>query len=127
MIPRPNNQIYKSVLVVWISLSIGSVILAAVNWLRLSNEHEAGIRATAIQDSLNGVMKSVLDAETAQRGFTIAGSEGFLEPLNEAEARLPARFDGLVELVRQDSNLLRQVTELRALAEVSMAFQRKVV
>ena len=127
MVRRPNNQIYKSVVLVWISLSVASVMLAGANWLRLSRQLEMATQATAVQDLVNAIMKSLLDAETAQRGFTISGTEQFLEPLNGAESILPGQFDQLVDLSRKNPPLLKLVTEFRALGEVSMAHQRKAV
>src|SRR5689334_18564509 len=73
MYRQANNQIYKTVVVVWLTLSIASVMLAAVIWLDLSRKLEAANEAVAIQSELDNIFKLLLDAETSQRGFTISG------------------------------------------------------
>jgi signal transduction histidine kinase/CheY-like chemotaxis protein len=127
MIRSPNKQVYKNVVLIWISLSIASVILSGANWFQLSRELKAATQATITQDSINALFQSLIDAETAQRGFTITGDETFLEPLNQAEARLPGQFDKLIGLVHRDPTLLKRATELRELAGVSLAHQRNTV
>ena len=75
MIRRPNNQIYKTVVIVWISLSVASVVLAALNWVQLHRNLKASAQAAAIQEAADAVLKSLLDAETAVRGFAISGMD----------------------------------------------------
>jgi signal transduction histidine kinase/CheY-like chemotaxis protein len=124
---RLNNNVYKTVVIVWISLSVGSVMLAAVNWFQLSKKLMASSEAVALHKATSAVLKLLLDAETAQRGFTISGADYFLDPLKGAEMKLPDQFDRLSALARRDPVLLKQVMDLRAEAEVAMAHQRKVV
>src|SRR5262245_52206238 len=93
MVRRTNNQVYKVVVAVWLTLSVASVVLAAITWVQLSNKLNVARRAVAVREELDAVLSSLLDAETAQRGFTISGDEAFLAPLNDVAATLPARFE----------------------------------
>jgi signal transduction histidine kinase/CheY-like chemotaxis protein len=127
MLRNPNNQIYKTVVVVWLTLSMASVLLSAVTWWQLSRRLADAQEAVAIQSEADTVLKLLLDAETSQRGFTITGLEKFLEPFNQCEAELPAHFERLTELTRQDSQLLKHVIELRAQSEVALTYHRDVV
>jgi signal transduction histidine kinase/ActR/RegA family two-component response regulator len=115
------------VVIVWLSLSVASVVLAAVNWVQLHRNLKASAKAAAIQEAADGLLKSLLDAETAVRGFAISGMDVFLEPLNAAEKKLPGQFDHLADLARENPIALRQVMDLRAHSEVMMEQHRKVV
>jgi signal transduction histidine kinase/CheY-like chemotaxis protein len=124
---QPNNQIYKLVVVLWLTLSIVGVLLAAITWLDLSRKLEAGREAVAISRELETILRLTVDTETGQRGYTITGNEQFLEPLTLGESSLPPHFDRLVELAKSDSVMLNRVMELRAQTELSLNYQRKVV
>ena len=127
MVQGSGKHIYKTVVVIWLTLSIASVVLAAVNWVQLSARLAAAREAAAIHEELDRILKLLLDAESGQRGFAITGDETFLEPFKESLARLPASFESLTELSRTDSEMLRQVMELRVQAELNLNFQRKAV
>jgi len=127
MTRQPNNTIYKTVVVVWLTLSVASVILAAVTWWDLSRKLEAARQAVAIQEELSFILKSTLDTETGQRGFTITGDEDFLEPLTFGETNLPPHFDRLTEMIKADTLMLKRVMELRAQTELNLNHQRQVV
>jgi signal transduction histidine kinase/DNA-binding response OmpR family regulator len=124
---QQSNNVYKFVVVVWLTLSIASVILAAATWLDLSRKLEAAGEAVAIQDELGSILRLMLDMETGQRGFTITGDERFLEPLNLGESNLPPHFERLVEIIKQDSFMLSRVMDLRAQAELNLNHQRHIV
>jgi methyl-accepting chemotaxis protein len=112
-----NNQIYKNVILIWLAVSAASVVLSAVAWRQLRDALESSQQAVAIKDSSELILKSMLDAETAQRGFALTGDDAFLEPFKSAEAALPQQFEKLGTLARADTNLMNQVLELRAQSE----------
>ena len=122
-----HNSIYRLVLTIWLTLSIASVIVAAVNWHVLSRQLAASDHGTAIREETEAILKSLLDAETGERGFTVTGEAPFIEPLDNAVSNLPKRFDHLVEMTRDEPEILKDVIDLRVEAEMSLAFQMKVV
>jgi len=124
---QPNNLIYKTAVILWLTLSIGSVVLAAISWWQLSVQMTSGRDIVTAREELDGVLKSLLDTETAMRGYVITGDKQFLEPLNSSSTNLSARFNHLVELAHNDSDLLKSVTQLRAQAEVSLNYQMAVI
>ncbi len=127
MYRQANNQIYKTVVVVWLTLSVASVILAAVTWVDLSRKLSTASEAVAIQEHIDTILRLLVDTETAQRGFTITGDERFLDPLSMGETNVPTQFERLVEIVKEDSLMLKRVMELRGQAELSLAHQRTVI
>ena len=124
---RSVNDMFRTVVVIWLTLSVGSVILAGVTWVQLSQRLAASTEAVALRDAVDGVLKLLLDSETGQRGFTITGDESYLEPLKRSETELPAQFERLAELARKDPALLKEVMNLRAEAETALVLCRKTV
>lgn len=124
---RANNNVYNLVVVVWLALSIASVILVAINWIQLHRRLKTSAEAVAIVTAADEILKSLLDVETAQRGFTISGDEAFLKPFNEAEAALPGQFDHFADLVKNSPEDLQAMVQLRARAEVFLGLSRKAV
>ena len=110
---RSVNDMFRTVVVIWLTLSVGSVILAGLTWVQLSQRLAASTEAVALRDAVDGVLKLLLDIETGQRGFTITGDESYLEPLKRSETELPAQFERLAELARKDPTLLKKVMNLQ--------------
>ncbi len=127
MLRQPNNQVYKTVVLVWLTLSIASVLLAALTWLQLSERLSAARQAVAIRSEMDQVLKLLLDVETGARGFVITGDVELLVPMLAAETELPKKFDLLSELTKDDSDMLKRVMELRGKVELSLDDQRKII
>src|SRR4051812_38232221 len=81
---RNSSQFYKTVVVVWITLAVASVALAALTWWQLTERLAASREAVAIRQEAEMVLKLLLDAETSQRGYIITTNESLLMPLVEA-------------------------------------------
>src|SRR5262245_21126193 len=127
MIRRPHNQIYRTVVLLWITLSLVSVFLSAMTWYQLRQALRNSQEGVAIKDTVDGILKSLLDAETSQRGFALTGDDTFLEPFHKAEASLPTQFQQLGVLAREDTNLINQVLFLRGRSELSLDHHRNVI
>ncbi|HEV2692584.1 MAG TPA: ATP-binding protein [Verrucomicrobiae bacterium] len=121
------NRFYKTIVILWLTLSIGSVVLAALSWFKLNHLLGEGRQLTVIRDDLHETLKSMLDAETGARGYVITGDTNYLEPLISARTNLPARLDELVELSRDDSSSLKDITILRGQTELSLNFDSHIV
>ena len=124
---QAGRQFYKLVVVVWLTFSIGSVLLAIVSWLQLSARMTFSNQITGTRNELNGVTQSLLSLLNAESGYVITGDKKYVGRSNDAAANLPARFDRLLTLVHDDPQLLEQVTQLRADTELILKDQREVV
>lgn len=122
MAEQPNKAVYKVVVAVWLTLSLASVVLAAITWMELSNKLAAAREASATHSSSERVLRLMVDCETGARGFILTGQEGFLQPFVAGETSLTSEMDRLVELTRHDSHLLKRVIDLRA--EIDVALNR---
>jgi signal transduction histidine kinase/CheY-like chemotaxis protein len=127
MIRHPNNQVYRTVVLLWITLSLVSGLLSCITWYQLREALRTSREAVAIKDAVDGVLKSMLDAETSQRGFCLTGDDTFLDPFDRAKKSVPDQFEDLAVLARQDTNLLARVLDLRARGELFMDYQNKVI
>ncbi len=80
---------------------LAAAILIFINEIsfRESTAAAANIeQAQQTRDSLNALMRHVLDAETGQRGYLLTGDERYLEPYNAATAEINPNLDVLRQL-----------------------------
>ncbi|MES1181018.1 MAG: CHASE3 domain-containing protein, partial [Verrucomicrobiota bacterium] len=123
---RLGNRFYKAIVVVWLTLSIGSVVLAAISWWNLSELLTQGRRLSDIRDDTDGILKSLLDAETGTRGYVITGDTNYLEPFHEATNSLMPQFTHLVSVVGGDPDFIQIVSDLRGQAELVVNWEQQV-
>jgi signal transduction histidine kinase len=114
MMRHPNRNVFKTVVIVWLTLSIASVLLATVTWLQLSHQLSTARHAFDVQNTVQRVLRLLLDCETGERGFVITGNEAFLEPMEAGVTNLTIELNHLVELTRNDPRILGPVVALRA-------------
>src|SRR6202789_3621708 len=124
---RLGNRFYRTIVILWITLSIGSVVLAAISWVQLTGRMAEGRQMNTIRQDLDGIMQYLTDAESGTRGYVITGNTNFLAPLNEAMTNIPPRFDELVQLSHNDLSFLQAVTIMRGQADLCLDWQRQVI
>jgi signal transduction histidine kinase/CheY-like chemotaxis protein len=113
MARQPNRNVYETVVAVWLTLSIGSVVVATVTWLQLSGKLATVRQAFDVEMSVQQVLGLLVDCETGERGFVITGDEAFLEPMIAGQTNLTSELDHLVGLVRKDPAMLQHIVGLR--------------
>ena len=124
---RLGNRFYRTIVILWITLSIGSVVLAAISWVQLTGRMAEGRQMNTIRQDLDSIMQYLTDAESGTRGYVITGNTNFLAPLNEAIANIPPRFDDLVQLSQNNLSFLQAVTIMRGQADLCLDWQRQVI
>ncbi len=124
---RLGNRFYKTIVIIWLTLSIGSVVLAAISWWSLSNLLAQGRKLTAIRDDTNGILKSLLDAETGTRGYVITGDTNYLDPFLDATNSLLPQFTHLVSIVGGDPDFIQIVSDMRGQVDLSINWQMQVI
>ena len=80
-----------------------------------------------VQADLDTILQFLVDAETAQRGYTITGDEKFLAPLANVTNGLPLRFKHLIQVAKQDGAMIQRVSDLHAMAQLSLDHQQRVI
>jgi methyl-accepting chemotaxis protein len=115
----PNMRSIQAKLI--LGFALGPIILAIIGWVAYTN-------TVALVDSLNRqqhayqvlqqaevVSKSLVDAETGQRGFLLTGAERYLQPYTAAIAALGPNIARLGDLTADNP---RQQTRLPTLREL---------
>jgi signal transduction histidine kinase/CheY-like chemotaxis protein len=124
---RLGNRFYKTIVIIWLTLSIGSVVLAAISWWNLSELLVQDRKLTAIRGDTDGILKSLLDAETGTRGYVITGDTNYLEPFYDATNNLMPQFSHLVSIVGSDPLFIQIVTDMRGQVDLSISWEQQVI
>ncbi|HEU6449574.1 MAG TPA: ATP-binding protein [Verrucomicrobiae bacterium] len=108
-------------MILWLTLSIGSMVIAAVSWTQLTSRMTSVRRIITIRDELGFIDRKLLAAEGDVNGYIVTGDTNFLRSFFEAKADLPVHFKKLLILVHDDPDLLQASTDLKATVEVEMS------
>ena len=127
MTRQPGSRFYKTVVIVWLTLSIGSVVLAIASWMDLSSKMAEGRRLNTLREDLDEIIKLAVDAETGARGYVITGNTNFLAPFTEATPALTQRFNDLVVQARNDPNYLDSINNMRGQVDLIIDWQQRLV
>lgn len=73
-----------------------------------------------VQNQLQGLLSSVLSAETGQRGYLLTSRELYLEPYTTARSSLPRQFAALRKLTADNPVQLENLHELEGLTSVRL-------
>jgi signal transduction histidine kinase/DNA-binding response OmpR family regulator len=120
-------NVFRTLVVIWIMLSLASVVVAVFTWRELSLRFDTSTEAVQLRETVDGIVRLLLEIETAERGFTITGREFYLEPLKRAATELPLQFDQLLKITQNDPVLHKEVTDLRIRAETTLILYGNVV
>ncbi|HEY8125257.1 MAG TPA: CHASE3 domain-containing protein, partial [Methylocystis sp.] len=102
-------------------IALGFAVLALASYVAVRAELQrrtagAWLRHTIqVQSDLYQLYGLLQAAESGQRGFIITQDERYLDACNEAVGKLPAVVDRLSERVRDNSEQLKAVAEMRPL------------
>lgn len=131
MTPDGRRSVVQALGQFWLDLPLrlkgGAVIagslvalLAApvVFWASLATERRADdavAHTLEVKVALSDVLKLLVDAETAARGFLLSGDRVFMQPYDAAVSKLPTEVARLRELAAGDRGQLAAVDDLQAL------------
>ncbi len=91
------SRIYGHLVTVWVALSVGSIALALMVWLRLGNSLETSLHTARVELGLVDVLASMRAVENAERGYLLTGDQAQLAALSATEGQLPAKFAWLID------------------------------
>ena len=102
------------------ALLIASAGLTYWNTHRLDQDAGWVAHTHAVLDLTGDVLRTLVDAETGQRGFLLTGQDEFLEPYNDALAHLDERLAMLKDKTRGNPRQQDRLTTLQEMAEVHL-------
>jgi methyl-accepting chemotaxis protein len=76
---------------------------------------------------IEDMLSSLKDVVRAQRGYTITGDQGYLEPYNEAVKSIEPGLQQLQRLTSDNQRQQRRVEQLDAQVKACLAFNREVI
>jgi len=95
--------------------------LAVVNVRRMAEAEAWVSRAHDVREALDGVLTSLEDAETGQRGFLLTGAPAYLQPWEAANAALGGKLAALEALTRDEPDQRARVEAMRPLIDERLA------
>ncbi len=120
MLYQFRHRIIGPVVIIWLVLTVTSVVTRMIIWDQLTSNLKASADAVRFGEAVNHLFSAVQDAETSQRGFLLTDDGAYLQPFAQAEAALPMAFKQLTDLALHDPILQQDILELRGLTEVKM-------
>src|ERR1700728_2425810 len=99
------------------------LVIAALSYQSLrttENTAESLTRTAEVQTHTEGLLSTLKDAETGQRGYLLTDREDYLAPFLDAKHALPAQFSSLAVLVSQDPAQRLRLETLKSLAAEKM-------
>lgn len=109
-----------------LGIALALVLLAALGvgtlWqLRSLQRATSAVRKNLmLANAIERTTRTLVDAETAQRGYLLTGRPAYLEPLVDARARLPSDVARLDDLVGSDPTQRRRFSELGPLIRAKL-------
>ena len=105
---------WRGVFLVAIALLLVSGAVAIHQYFRFSTASTRIDRSYQSLAAADGLVASVLDAETAARGYVLTGRAGFLDPYSDARPRVAAATTSLSTLVADDAGPRERAEQLIA-------------
>jgi signal transduction histidine kinase/ActR/RegA family two-component response regulator len=112
----------------WIIMAVGlGLILAALVAIALlalrSEEADGRVTHTVdVQQAAESLLGLVRNAESGQRAYVLTGRTEYLEPVNDAQARIPALLTSIKALTSDNPEQQARVEKLAPLLEKRMDF-----
>src|SRR3989454_572584 len=118
----------KSVLVgigLVVALLVVNAGLAYRNTRQLLEDAGWVAHTPEVLDLTSDVLRTLVDAETGQRGFLITGKEDFLEPYQQALARLDQQVRTLKDKTQDNPRQQARIEELETLTAERLTLLQK--
>ncbi|WP_432240784.1 methyl-accepting chemotaxis protein [Herbaspirillum robiniae] len=100
------------------------VSVASVNFKRLSTANEWNTHTYVVRDEVKGVLESLLNIESGQRGFSLTGADASLEPLNAGVKSFAEHLNKARELTADNA---AQQDRLRKLSEAQQRWMANAI
>jgi CheY-like chemotaxis protein/signal transduction histidine kinase/CHASE3 domain sensor protein len=118
-LPLPLKTLIGFVLAV---LAVAIIALLSYQSLQTTTTTAANLTQTIeLLGRLEGVLSTLKDAETGQRGFLLTGEEAYLAPYTDAKDAMPDEFKATRALLVDRPEQRRRLDALESLADLKMA------
>jgi PAS domain S-box-containing protein len=117
----------KAVFAVAALIVLGMVAISYRQWKQYSNANNEAAASADIDNSVDALISSLLDAETGQRGYLLTGQSQYLDPYNQAIGTVPGEVAHLDRLLASRPGQSANVAQLDSLVNQKLNEMRQTV
>ena len=114
-------------LAIALGLFVVAAIALAVNLTLQSNSFGWVEHTNEVLRSIFAIERSILEAESGERGYLLTGEGSYLDSYNRSQAEVPKLFEALRQLISDNPNQVRRLDELHPIIEARLAEFKQVV
>jgi CheY-like chemotaxis protein/CHASE3 domain sensor protein len=118
-LPLPAKTLFGFLLAV--TAVIGIALLSYQSLKATASSSKSLTDTVEVLVQLNGLLSTLKDAETGQRGYLLTGNETYLEPYTNAKAALANEFRSLRGILADRPQQIKRLDELESIAAQKMA------
>jgi signal transduction histidine kinase/CheY-like chemotaxis protein len=127
MIYRFRHGIIGPLALLWLTITVASVVAGAVAWSRFSRSIDAAAEAAQLRESIDQLFSVLHDAGASERDYLLTGNAAYREAFANAERSFPAAFEQIAASVKHDPAGQGDLIELRRLVDLELANLRRSV
>jgi signal transduction histidine kinase len=125
MIFRFCHKIIGPLAILWLAITVASVVVGAVAWSRFSRGIDASAEAEQFRDAKHQLFLVLQQAALSQRDYLLTGKESHHETFTAAEKTFAKAFDQLAGFAMRDRARQKDLLDLRGLIELKLAELRQ--
>src|ERR1700722_10124017 len=106
------------------------VLIAFFGYRSLDNEADSAAltnHTVQVMQRIDGLLSSLKDAETGQRGYLLTNSEGYLEPYNTARADIPGELQELRRLTANNPKQQELLSQIQRFGEQKLSEMQETI
>jgi signal transduction histidine kinase/DNA-binding response OmpR family regulator len=127
MIYRLRHGIIGPLALLWLTVTVASVVVGAVAWSRFSRSIDAAAEAAQVREAIDQLFSVLHDAGASERDYLLTGDVAYRRAFTNAERSFPAAFEQLAAYARHDPAGQSDIVELRRLVNLELADLRRAV
>ena len=128
MIYRFRHGIIGPLALLWLTVTVASVVMGAVAWSRFSRSIDAAAEAAQLRESIDQLFSVLHDAEASERDYLLTGNAAYREAFDErGRAHFRRHSSGSPQPQDTTRRGKADLIELRRLVDLELADLRRAV
>jgi signal transduction histidine kinase/DNA-binding response OmpR family regulator len=127
MIYRFRHGIIGPLAILWLTVTVASVVMGAVAWSRFSRSIDASAEAEQLRESIDQLFSIMQDAEASQRSYLLTGNVAYREAFANVARAFPETFARVAVSARHDPAGQTDLNELCRLVDLELEELRQAI
>ena len=127
MIYRFRHGIIGPLAILWLTVTVASVVMGAVAWSRFSRSIDASAEAEQLRESIDQLFSIMQDAEASQRSYLLTGNAAYREAFANVARAFPETFARVAVSARHDPAGQTDLNELCRLVDLELEELRQAI